>query len=138
MKRILVLTGACILVFAIGFRGTAFSDEPKKDKAPGNTEKKIDLSPQEVEKQKKMAVARVNKTDITVNELLGEMNMIAPRIIKEAGQKTPEVDKKVKETALNILIFRELAAQEALRQGIKIKPEAVAEIRNQLRKSLGS
>ena len=84
------------------------------------------------------ATASASNTDITMHELILEMNQIGPLFIKDPGQRTPEVDKKVRETAIDILVFRELAVQEAVRQGIKAKPSAVEEARKQLKQDLGS
>ncbi len=141
MKRIYVLTATGMLLF--GLVAAAFPQEQTKEnqtkKTPSSSQgQKAEESGKDIEQQKKIAVARVNRTDITMNDLLIEMNIIAPRFIKDPGQRTPETDKKVKETALNILIFRELAVQEAVRRGIKIKPDVIAAEKSQIKKNLGS
>ena len=87
---------------------------------------------------KNAAIARVNGADITLAALTSEMQMIGPQFIKDPSQKTPENVRKLKRLVLDILIFRELATQEAARQGMKIRPEAVDEAEKRLRANLGS
>lgn len=144
MKRVLVWAETSMLILAIGLTGISFSEEQTKEKAPqkalsssghGKTTEKANTR---VEKTDTEVVAKVNGADITFHELVVEMNQIAPSFIKDPTQRTPEIDKKVKETALGFLVFRELAVQEAVRRGIKATPSAVEETRKQLEQSLGS
>jgi len=80
-----------------------------------------------VEDPKKTIVAKVNGVPISVDELVREMNTIAPQYVKP-GQKTdPPTDEKIRKEALDRLIYRELAVQEAKRQGMKAPKGAVAE-----------
>lgn len=156
MKKIYVWAGTGIFMLAIGLTGISCSREQGKEQIKGNARDKAmlpELQEKAPEKElpstghgkaaegpekTSMVVAKVNGIAITMNELLGEMNLIAPQFIKNARERTPEIDNKVKEFAFDILIFRELAAQEATKQGIKIGPDAVAEGRNQFRTKLGS
>ena len=79
-----------------------------------------------VEDPKKTIVAKVNGVPISVDELVREMNTIAPQYVKP-GQKTdPPTDEKIRKEALDRLIYRELAVQEAKRQGMKAPAGAVA------------
>ena len=78
-----------------------------------------------VEESKKFVVAQVNGTDITMNQLIDRMNKIAPTYVKDPRERTPELDDKVKQEALDILIFRELAIQDAVRQGMKADPAQI-------------
>lgn len=88
--------------------------------------------------KRNVTIARVNGADISMNELASEMTMLGPQFIKDPSQKTPENVAKLKQTAFDILIFRELATQEAARQGMKVRHEAVEEADKQLRTNLGS
>lgn len=115
-----------------------------------NTEKQdMAIMPEEVEKRqtehqrglqeaKKMVIARVNGVAITLFDLLNKMNQLASVYIPESHQRTPEIDQAVKQEALDILIFRELAVQEAVRQGVKIPSEELDNFIQNLRKSMGS
>lgn len=91
-----------------------------------------------VEKARQIKVARVNGAEITMHDLVKEMNRIAPRLIPDASRRTPETDARVKQAALSLLIFRELALQDALRQGLHASPQAVDDLIGKLRASLGS
>ena len=114
-----------------------------------NAEKKdMTIMPAEHEKQtedqqglkvaKKMAVARVNGVAITLNDLIIKMNQLATAYIPESHERTPELDQAVKQEALDILIFRELAVQEAVRQGLKIPPAALDKFIQDVREGMGS
>ncbi|MFZ2197102.1 MAG: SurA N-terminal domain-containing protein, partial [Thermodesulfovibrionales bacterium] len=87
---------------------------------------------------KKIAVARVNGVAITLNDLIIKMNQLASVYIPESHERTPEMDQAVKQEALDILIFRELAVQEAVRQGLKIPPGALDNFIQSLKKDMGS
>lgn len=168
MKKMTLWAWACMLIIFIGVTGTSCSREQAKlqgkeqikEKAQersvppqaeeGAPEKMMPLpdhgkTAETPEKAGQISsgirnapIARVNGTDITMNELASEMKMIGPQFMKDAGQKTPENVRKLKQMAFDILIFRELATQEAARQGMKVRREAVEEADKQLRASLGS
>lgn len=88
-----------------------------------------------VEEAKKNIVARVNGADINMFMLTRAMNRVAPKYIKEAP--TPETTAKIRDEALNRLIFEELAVQEAIKQDINPAPEAIEKVVDQVRKNLG-
>ncbi|MGC2064367.1 MAG: SurA N-terminal domain-containing protein [Thermodesulfovibrionales bacterium] len=144
MKRIFVLAGACVLVLAFGLRGISFSEDKTSNKAAGNTPlparqgEKATTPGKDSRKFDNAVIAKVNGADILMRDLIVEMNEIGPQFIKDETQKTRENVRKVKTAALGILIFRELAIQEAGRQGMTIKPKAVDEARKQLKQKLGS
>jgi hypothetical protein len=144
MKRIVAWAGIGTLVAAISLTGTAFPEEQTKETAPKKAETSSSQQQKVVgpgkgdQKQGDVVIATVNGNAITMRELILEMNQIGPSLIKDPKQKSPETDKKVKETALGILVFRELAVQEAVRQGIKAHPSAVGEARILLKHNLGS
>ena len=91
-----------------------------------------------VAREKKKIVAIVNGTDITADDLMKEMNRIVHRYVGDTKKRTPEIDKRVKQDALNLLIFRELAIEDAIRQGMKASPEAIDEVLKKLKTTLGS
>jgi len=73
-------------------------------------------------------IAKVNGADLTMFDLVREMNAIAPKYIRKGESASPEITSKVKKKALNNLIFKELAVQEAIKEGMKVKPEAVEDV----------
>jgi parvulin-like peptidyl-prolyl isomerase len=91
-----------------------------------------------IEKAKKIVVARVNGVDITMKELTDIMKAIAPRYINDATKKSPEIDAKIRKEALDTLVFRELAFQEAIRQGMKVKSGNVETAMKNIKTNLGS
>ncbi|MFI5295606.1 MAG: SurA N-terminal domain-containing protein [Thermodesulfovibrionales bacterium] len=129
MKRINVQWGIGLVVVAIVLSGLscAHRNLEKKDTVvtPVEHEKMIEQYRKGVEESKKIVVARVNGVAITLNDLLDRMNRIAPSYLAHGLPRTPEIDQKVKQEALDVLIFRELAVQEAGREGMKVDPEAV-------------
>lgn len=91
-----------------------------------------------IEDSKKIVVARVNGVGITLNDLIDRMNRFASDYIPESHQQTPEIDQAVKQEALDILLFRELAVQEAVRQGMTVPPEIVERFIQDLKDRTGS
>ena len=83
--------------------------------------------PKSGEEPKKTVAAKVNGVPIPVDDLVKEMNTIAPQYIQPGQKKDPQTDEKVRKEALDRLIYRELAVQEAKRQGMKAPKRAVAE-----------
>ena len=79
------------------------------------------------EKFKKTTVAKVNGVDISAYDLIKEINVIAPQHVKPGQERDAKLVEKMNKEALDRLIYRELAIQEATRQGIKVPSEAVAE-----------
>jgi hypothetical protein len=78
-----------------------------------------------MEESKKVAAAKVNGETITMFTLLREMNIIGPQYLKPGQERTPELDAKVRKDALNILVFQELAMQEAKKRGMTVKPDLI-------------
>jgi len=80
-----------------------------------------------IEEPDKAIAATVNGVAISRPDLLGEMNAIAPLYIQPGEKRDPKTDEKIRKEALDRLIYRELAVQEAKRQGMKAPAGAVAE-----------
>lgn len=138
-------TRACVaglLLAAACFGGFGCSRDRTDKKQPTATtaaeEKRLAQYREGVEPSKKIVIARVNGVDITMNSLINRMNQTAAKAIVSVQQRTPELDQQVKKEALNDLIFRELAAQEAGRQGLKAAPATVEEAVAAMKKELGS
>lgn len=91
-----------------------------------------------IEESQKLSIARVNGVDITMYHLVKEMNAVLPQFATEGKPVTPEITAKVKQKALNNLIFRELVIQEAGRQGYKVKPETIDDVVLKVKAQAGS
>jgi len=92
------------------------------EKAQEHVQEQLNRS---MEASKKIAAAKVNGEAISMFSLLREMNMIGSQYLKTGQERTPELDAKVRSDALNILIFQELAVQEAKKRGMKVTPELI-------------
>ncbi len=91
-----------------------------------------------VEESKKVVIARVNGTEITMKDLIEQMNRLAPKYLSKRKERSPEIDQKVKKECPYLLVFRELATQEAARRGMKVKPEAVDQAIAAMKSKAGS
>lgn len=147
MKRIIMTVAGMSMALAVLF--TCFSCA-KKEGVSTNTVKKEELkiTPEQAKRlgeikkgvveSKNIVVARVNGAEITVYFLVREMNAIAPKFVAHGQPTTPELTTKIKKEALNNLIFKELAVQKAINEGIRIKPEAVEDVISKMKAQAGS
>jgi peptidyl-prolyl cis-trans isomerase C len=87
---------------------------------------------------RKIIVARVNGADINMFMLVRAMNRVAPRHLKKGETATPEISGKIRNEALDWLIFEELAVQEAVKQGIKPAPEDIRKVIDQVKQDSGT
>ena len=148
MKKLYSIVLFVLLVVAISF--TAFSCKKEQKAAVPPTppptpeqQAKIEEMKKEVkqstEQAKTIVVAQVNGVDITMLDLFNEMNTVAQREEakgrKEKNTKIMEQDKK---EALDNLIFKELAVQEAIKQGAKVPPDRVDNIVKLMKEQSGS
>ena len=87
---------------------------------------------------KKIVVARVNGTDITLKSLKSVLDMMN-RLHggKETAAGTPEDKEAAIEKALNKVVFYELAYQKALSGGLKVEPAELDKKEAELRERLG-
>jgi hypothetical protein len=77
------------------------------------------------DESKKVLAAKVNSEPITMFSLFLEMNAIAPQYLAAGQERTPEIDAKIREDALNTLIVQALAVQEARKRGMKVSPDLI-------------
>jgi len=138
MRGISLRVAATAMAMTIALAGVSCN----KEKSPKEEPKKALPAEQEekerVEKARQIKVARVNGVEITMYDLVREMNIIASKMVPDSSKRTPETDARVKQAALALLIFRELALQDAVRQGIKASPQAVDDLIGKLKAGLGS
>ncbi len=109
----------------------------KTDKAtaplPPEHTKMVEAYNKSIEESKKVIVAKVNGVDITMNDLIREMNAIGPQYLKPGQKRDPQLDKKVEKDALDRLIYRELAVQDAIKQGLNVPPQVMKQEMQKLR-----
>jgi parvulin-like peptidyl-prolyl isomerase len=114
------------------------SDKAGTTKESAEQEKILKERLESIQEAKKVVAAKVNGTVITLRDVIERMNEVAPKYAKSPKDITPEIDLKIRKEALDILIFRELAVQEAARQGMKVPAERVYEILKQMKANAGA
>jgi len=129
-----------IVLSAIVFSGISCSKEKSAEKTALSPEraKMFEEHKKGISESKKTIVAKVNGVDISMFELISEMNAVAPKYIKPGQKKTPEIDAQVRKEALDRLIYRELAVQEAVRQGLMVSQEKIDQEIKKIRADLKS
>lgn len=84
---------------------------------------------------KKIVAAKVNGVEITMDSVMKVMGRLGPH---EGGESVSHgADGEIKQKALDILILRELAYQNALARGIKADPDKIEASLTNLKQSLG-
>ena len=134
------ISGLALAVIAMVGLSCAHGNTGKKDAtlSQADHESMVSQYRKGIEESRKIVVAKVNGADITMYDLINKMNQIAPGYIPPGHERTPEMDQMVKKEALDVLIFRELAIQEAVRQGMKVPPEQIDETLKKIRAKAGS
>jgi peptidyl-prolyl cis-trans isomerase C len=133
MRRAFFIALFAVLM-AVGVLGTSCS----KKEQPAKKEKMVEEMQRGLAKSESIVVASVNGNKITMNDLIREMNALGPRFVRPGERPTPEIDAEVRKRALDNLVFRELAVEEAGRQGMEVQPGTVDSAVKDLRKQLGS
>ena len=139
MTNIYRTIGVCLLTAAISI--TILSCKKKEPAAPPPTPEqkaRIEETKKSVEAAKKVFAARVNGVEITMLDLVREMNKVAPKYVKGSEKAAPAMTAKIRKEALDNLIFNELAVQEAVRQGMKVSPEKINTVVELMKKQMGS
>lgn len=83
---------------------------------------------------KKEIVAQVEGTDISMFELVRMMNRVASAFYSGVEILTPEINKEIRERAMDRLIFEELAIQDAIKQNMIITPEKIDKVIDETQK----
>jgi hypothetical protein len=140
MKNLYFIIIAVVLIAAISLTGSSCKKEQKTVVPPPTPEQKakIEENKKVAEVTKNLVVAAVNGVDITMQDLVREMNLIAERNAKGEGKAKPAEVEKVKKEALDNIIFKELAVQESIKQGIVVSPERVDGVIELMKKQMGS
>lgn len=142
-KKTLNMTMAVVaIVLAISLTGISCKKENAATKQmtnlPPEHSKMIEAYKKSVQESKAAVVAKVNGADITARDLVAEMNEIAPQYVKPGQKRGPQTDQKVRKEALDRLIYRELAVQEAVRQGMKVPPEKIEDTLKKIKAGMKS
>jgi PPIC-type PPIASE domain/SurA-like N-terminal domain len=109
-----------------------------EEAAKAEDARKAKEAEQSDEEAKKVVIAKVNGVDISMYQLIRAMNRTAPKYINKGEEPTPETTAKIRKEALDRLVFEELAVQQAIKEGINPKPEAVENVVKQVKKNLGT
>ncbi len=120
VKRIFI-----VMMVALALSAISCSRQKTNKELPPAHAKIVEAYNKGMEESKKSTAAVVNGVNITMYDLVKEMNEIGPKYIRPGQTKDPQTDKKVKNEALDRLIYRELAVQEAIRQGMQPPSGAV-------------
>jgi peptidyl-prolyl cis-trans isomerase C len=135
MNKVMSKGITAFVIVTIALSGFSCSREKSAEKKPPDLQRKY---LKRIDESTKVAVAKVNGVVLTMNDLISGMNEAARKYAKDPKDITPEIEQKVRKEAFDILIFRELAVQKAIRQGIKVPPEQVNNMLMQLKASAGS
>jgi parvulin-like peptidyl-prolyl isomerase len=139
MKKTFFISAVAAFMIIVGLCASCSKKEQQaKKELPPDHEKMVEQMKKGLEQSEDLVVANVNGDKITMNDLIREMNVIAPNFVRPGQTPAPGTDEKVKKNALDILIFGALAVQEAKAQGIKASPEAVDEVIKNLKAKVGS
>ncbi len=152
MRKILIVVAVALLIMGPGLTGCSRASEQNPgaphmsptanplgdEKRDAAAAEKAEDAKKDAEAARKVVVARVNGSDISLYELIRAMNIVAPKYINRAEQATREMTSKIRKEALDRLIFEELAIQEAAKEGINPGPEAVENVVREVRKNLGT
>jgi hypothetical protein len=130
-KSLRVTVAVLLIGFAVGLTGTSCKGKAEVGKVPHGTPAavpdKVEAYRKSIEKTQGITVAKVNGVNIAMSDLITEMNEVAPSYLKPGEERNPDIDKKVRDEALENLIRDTLVYQEAKRQGIKVPPKMVDE-----------
>ena len=139
MKRaFLIFTGIVLIAMSGLVSSCSKKEQPAKKELPAGHEKIIGEMTKGMEQAKKIEVATVNGNKITMAGLIREMNAIGPRFLRPGEKPTPEIKAEVRKRALDNVIFRKLAVEEARKQGMEVPPGVVEKNLQELKRRLGS
>lgn len=136
-KRFLILAGVLLIAMGLCLSCSKKEQSAKKEPPKGH-EKMVQEMNKRAEQARKMVVATVNGNKINMESLIREMNALGPRFLKPGEKPTAEISAEVRKSALDNLIFRELALEEAKTQGMEVPPGAAEKSLQELKKRLGS
>ena len=101
-------------------------------------EENIEQTRERIEAGRKQIVARANGVDINMYDLIGMMNRVHKAYYSNITEANEEINREIKQRAIDRLIFEELAVQEAIKQGIKPPAEKVDGVIDSIKGAYGS
>jgi len=139
MKNSYRTLALCMITAAISLTHASCKKEEPIAPPPSPEQKAVmEVLKKSAEVAKTVFAAKVNGVEVTMHDLVREMNRIAPKYVKDGEKTPPATTAKIRKEALDNLIFNELAVQEAVRQGITVSPEKVNEVVKLMKEQLGS
>lgn len=139
MKNIYRILGTCLLTAAISVPlSSCKKQEPAAPPPTPEQKAAIEEMKKDAAEARKVYAARVNGSEITMFDLVREMNRVVSKYAKPGEAVAPAITRKVKKEALDNLIFNELAIQEAVRQKITVSPDVVETVVKQMKDHAGS
>jgi len=120
---------------------TVFScskEKPEKMEKPSGHDKMVEQYLKGTEELKKVVVARVNGVNITKHDLFIRTDKLMQKYSRDGKQMTPEIRQQAQQEALDLLVFRELAIQEAARRKMEVPKQNVDSMLQQYKAKIGT
>jgi len=124
---------AGLLLTALVLNEAACTKEPAAVSADPERTAKREQSRKIAEATQNLVVAKVNGVVLNMQELIHEMNIIAREYTGKKEKAILGSTEKIRKTALDNLIFKELAIQESVRLGIDVSPGTVDTVIGQMK-----
>lgn len=131
----MILLAAAIIALS-GF--SCAKEKPGKKEKPAGHEKMLEQHMKSMEELKKVVVARVNGATITKYDLYIRAGKLSTEYVKPGQRMTPEIEQKAQKEALDELVFRELAVQEAIRRNMKVPQQNIEAMLQQYKARIGT
>lgn len=138
MKKAYFTIFAVLLAAALSLTGLSCTKDQAGAPVALERKAKLEQDKKAAEETRRTVAATVNGVDITMQELIREMNLVARRDMQGNGKISSKTMDKVRQEALGDLIFKELAVQEAARQGITVRPDRIDAVIKQMKTQAGS
>lgn len=139
MKKI--IRTIVVMLLAVSFSMSGFACKKQEPAPPPPTPEQkaaIEVIKKNSEEAKKVFAAKVNGVEITMYDLVREMNKVSPKYLKEGEKVPPQTTATIKKEALDNLIFNELAVQEAVKRGVTVSPDKVNEVVKLMKEQMGT
>lgn len=137
MKKTIDCIGMLLLIATLSVSVSSCSKEQAAQQQPAPAQTALpEETKKDVQAARETEAARVNGVEITMYELVREMNRIAPKHRSDKNASA-EPTRVIRKEALNRLIFKELAVQEAVKQGITVSPETIDQVIELMKKQMG-
>jgi len=137
-KRMSAGVIVCVMAL-IALTGFSCSKEkPVSEKKPSGHEIMVEQHLKNIEELKTVIVARVNGTAITKYDLFTRANKLKQKYVQGGKQMTPEMQQNMQKEALDLLVFRELAIQEAIKRNMNVPKQNIDAMLQQYKAKIGT